>query len=301
MHLIPAIDIRNGKCVQLKQGDFERETVYGVDPVAMAQHWHSQGARRLHIVDLDAAKEGRPVNDAVIRRIVTLLRGEVSVQVAGGVRDHNAIHRWVDSGADRIVIGTLAVEHPEVIEHAMNKHQSKIAVAIDAREGKAAVKGWQETSDTPVDDFIRDMTRRGVRHFIYTDIARDGMLQHLDFSIIHHLLEVLGQPADGARPPSPAAGPQPPSPADGARAPSPAAPVHTGKSTTAPDNTGVPPPRPPADAPTLIYSGGVTSIEDVIALNEHPLEGVIIGTALYDGRIDLPTAKLALATGDGTA
>lgn len=271
MDLLPAIDIRNGKCVQLKQGDFERETVYGVDPVAMAQHWHAQGARRLHIVDLDAAKEGRPVNDAVIRRIVTLLRGEVSVQVAGGVRDHNAIHRWVDSGADRIVIGTLAVEHPDVIEHAMNKHQSKIAVAIDAREGKAATKGWLETSDTPVDGFIRDMTRRGVQHFIYTDIARDGMLQHLDFSIIHHLLEVL------------------------------AGPVHTGKSTTAPDNTGVPPPQPSEATPTLIYSGGVTSIEDVIALNEHPLEGVIIGTALYDGRIDLPTAKLALATGDGTA
>ncbi len=103
MSVIPAIDIRGGKCVQLQQGDYDRETVYGVDPVAMAQHWHGQGATRLHIVDLDAAKEGRPVNDAIIRRIVTLLRGEVSVQVAGGVRDHNAIHRWIDAGVDRVV------------------------------------------------------------------------------------------------------------------------------------------------------------------------------------------------------
>ena len=133
MDLIPAIDIRGGKCVQLKQGDYARETVYGVDPVAMAQHWHAQGATRLHVVDLDAAKEGRPVNDAVIRRIVAHLRGDVSVQVAGGVRDHNAIHRWIESGADRVVIGTWAVEHPDVIEKAMEKHQEKIAVAVDAR------------------------------------------------------------------------------------------------------------------------------------------------------------------------
>jgi phosphoribosylformimino-5-aminoimidazole carboxamide ribotide isomerase len=249
MDLLPAIDIRGGKCVQLKQGDYARETVYGVDPVAMAQHWHSQGATRLHIVDLDAAKEGRPVNDGVIRRIVTTLRGAVSVQVAGGVRDHNAIHRWVESGADRVVIGTWAVEDPDGIQKAMEKHQDKIAVAVDARGGKAAVKGWLETSDTPVDGFIKDMAHRGVRHFIYTDIARDGMLQHLDFTIVHDLLGLMAATGDPA---------------------------------------------------SLIYSGGVTSIEDVIALNQHPLEGAIIGTALYDGRIDLEQALAALATGDGT-
>ncbi|MBI5288415.1 MAG: 1-(5-phosphoribosyl)-5-[(5-phosphoribosylamino)methylideneamino]imidazole-4-carboxamide isomerase [Chloroflexi bacterium] len=249
MDLLPAIDIRGGKCVQLQQGDYARETVYGVDPVAMAQHWHAQGASRLHIVDLDAAKEGRPVNDAVIRRIVNLLRGEVSIQVAGGVRDHNAIHRWIESGADRVVVGTLAVQQPDVVEKAMEKHQQKIAVAVDAKGGKAAVKGWLETSDTPVDPFIADMARRGVRHFIYTDTSRDGMLQHLDFGLVRHLLQVLAE-------------------------------------------TGAP--------ASLIYSGGVTSIEDVIALAQHPLEGAIIGTALYDGRIDLEVALTALATGDGT-
>lgn len=258
MDILPAIDIRGGKCVQLKQGDYARETVYGVDPVAMAQHWHSQGATRLHIVDLDAAKEGRPVNDGVIRRIVTTLRGAVSVQVAGGVRDHNAVHRWVESGADRVVIGTWAVEDPDGIQKAMEKHQDKIAVAVDARGGKAAVKGWLETSDTLVDAFITDMAHRGVRHFIYTDIARDGMLEHLDFTILHDLLWLLLNPAT--------------------QAPEPAI----------------------AEPASLIYSGGVTSIEDVIALNQHPLEGAIIGTALYDGRIDLEQALAALATGDGT-
>jgi phosphoribosylformimino-5-aminoimidazole carboxamide ribotide isomerase len=247
MDIIPAIDIRGGKCVQLVQGDYARETVFGVDPVAMAQHWVSQGAKRLHVVDLDAAKEGRPVNDAVIRRIV--VQAGVPVQVAGGVRDHAAIHQWVESGAQRVVIGTLAVERPEVIEKAMVKHGDAIAIAIDARGGKAAVKGWLETSDTTVEAFIHSMTALGVRHFIYTDISRDGMLQHPDFGVAK---DVIGIIAD----------------------------------------TGAP--------ATLIYSGGVTSIEDVITLNEYDLEGAIIGTALYDGRIDLEAAQLALATGNGT-
>ena len=107
MDVIPAIDIRGGKCVQLKQGDYARETVYGVDPVAMAQHWVSQGARRLHVVDLDAARDGGPGNEAIVARIVR--QAGVPVQVAGGVRDHVAIHRWIDSGAQRVVIGTLAI------------------------------------------------------------------------------------------------------------------------------------------------------------------------------------------------
>ena len=248
MELIPAIDIRGGKCVRLVQGDYDRETVFGVDPVSMAMHWVSEGATRLHVVDLDAAKEGRPVNDAIIRRIVQEVG--VPIQVAGGVRDHSAVHRWVDAGAERVVIGTLAVEHPDIVEKALVKHGDKIAIAVDARGGKAAVKGWLETSDTPVDAFIHDMTRRGVRHFIYTDISRDGMPVHPDFEEVKHLIGVIAA-------------------------------------------TGAP--------ATLIYSGGVTAIEDVIALASHEIEGAIIGTALYDGRIDLGFATRALVTGDGTA
>jgi phosphoribosylformimino-5-aminoimidazole carboxamide ribotide isomerase len=242
MEVIPAIDIRGGKCVQLKQGDYARETVYGVDPVAMAQHWVSQGARRLHVVDLDAAKDGGPGNEAIVARIVR--QAGVPVQVAGGVRDHLAIHRWIDSGAERVVIGTLAIEQPAVVEKAMVKHGEKIAIAIDARGGKAAVKGWVVTSDATVDAIIRDMTSRGARHFIYTDISRDGMLEHLDAAGFKQVVDVVAE----AR----------------------------------------------ADA-TLIYSGGVTSIGDLMALRPYGLEGAIVGTALYDGRIDLAEAQQALA------
>ncbi len=179
MDVIPAIDIRGGRCVRLEQGDYDRETVFGVDPVAMALHWASQGATRIHVVDLDAAREGRPVNDAVIRRIV----GEagVPVQVAGGVRDHTAIHRWAEAGADRVIVGTLAVEQPSEIDRAMDKHRDKIALSVDARGGKVAVKGWLETSELTVEAFLRDMAGRGVQHFIYTDIDRDGTMTHPDF------------------------------------------------------------------------------------------------------------------------
>ena len=248
MDLIPAIDIRGGKCVRLVQGDYDRETVFGVDPVAMAMHWASQGASRLHVVDLDAAKEGRPVNEGIIRRIVN--EAGIPVQIAGGVRDHQAIHRWADAGAERIVIGTLAVEHPDIVEKALVKHGDKIAIAVDARDGKPAVKGWLETADMSIEAFIPDMTSRGVRHFIYTDISRDGMMAHPDFQQVKNLIAVL-------------------------------------------TDTGVP--------ATLIYSGGVTSIEDIITLGTYEIEGVIVGRAIYDGRIDLSEAKRALVTGDGTA
>jgi phosphoribosylformimino-5-aminoimidazole carboxamide ribotide isomerase len=250
MQIIPAIDIRGGKCVQLVQGDYARETVYGVDPVAMAMHWVSQGAQRLHVVDLDAARDGRPVNDAVIRRIVEAI--DIPVQVAGGVREHAAIHRWAEAGVDRIVIGTMAVEQPSEVERAMNKHRDKISIAVDARGGKAAVKGWLETTDTTVDAFVRQMAGIGARYFIYTDISRDGMLGHPDFASVPPIVDLVGD------------------------------------SVQRDDDAPVP----------LVYSGGVTSVEDVEALAQFDIEGVIIGTALYDGRIDLRAAQQALAVGD---
>lgn len=257
MDIIPAIDIRNGKCVRLVQGDYDRETVFGVDPIAMAVHWASQGATRLHVVDLDAAKEGRPVNDAIIRRIV--MEAQIPVQVAGGVRDHAAIHRWADCGADRIVVGTLAVEQPAEVERAMVKHRDKIAVAVDARGGKVAVKGWLETSALPVAEFIRDMASRGVQRFIYTDIDRDGTMQHPDFDELGAIAAVVSDAVAG--------------------------------SATRPSHPGE------APAP-LILGGGITSVEDIVALSQYDVEGVITGRALYDGRIDLRAAQRALAVGD---
>lgn len=248
MDIIPAIDIRGGRCVRLgAHGDYERETVYGVDPVAMAQHWAGLGATRLHVVDLDAAKEGRPVNDGVIRRIVTEVRN-LRVQVAGGVRDHAAIHRWSDAGADRIVIGTLAVENPDLIEKAMVKHQAKIAIAVDAKGGKAAVKGWLETTDTTVEPFIRDMARRGARHFVYTDIDREGMGEHPDFAHVEGIARLVAEVAG----------------------------------------------TPDGHAP-VIYSGGITSLDDLTALAAYGIEGAISGTALYNGSIDLRAALAAMA------
>ena len=257
MDIIPAIDIRNGKCVRLVQGDYDRETVFGVDPIAMAVHWASQGATRLHVVDLDAAKDGRPVNDAIIRRIV--MEAQIPVQVAGGVRDHAAIHRWADCGADRIVVGTLAVEQPAEVERAMVKHRDKIAVAVDARGGKVAVKGWLETSALPVAEFIRDMAARGVQRFIYTDIDRDGTMQHPDFDELGAIAAVVSDAVAGSA----------------------TRPAH------------------PAEAPSpLILGGGITSVEDIVALSQYDVEGVITGRALYDGRIDLRAAQRALAVGD---
>jgi len=248
VQIIPAIDIRGGRAVRLgEHGDFARERVVGVDPVGLATHWAAQGAQRLHVVDLDAAREGRPVNDAIIRRIVA--EAGVPVQVAGGVRDHDAIHAWATAGADRIIIGTAAVEHPELVEHAMRKHQDKIAVAIDARGDRAATHAWVSTSEVAVDDFIRRMAALGVRHFVYTDIARDGTDQHPDFARVRRVLDVLA-------------------------------------------DTGAP--------ATFIYSGGVSSIGDVLTLSEYGIEGAIVGGALYDGRLDLAEAMRALAHGGGT-
>lgn len=189
MDIIPAIDIRGGKCVRLVQGDYDRETVFGVDPVAMAQHWVGQGAKRLHVVDLDAARDGRPVNEAIVRRIVA--EAGVPVQVAGGVRSHDAIHRWAEAGADRIVVGTAAVEDPAMIEKAMDKHREKIAISIDARGGKPAIKGWIETSDVTVEDFMRQMAGVGVRHFIFTDIDRDGTMEHVNTDLVQPLIDML--------------------------------------------------------------------------------------------------------------
>ncbi len=248
MELIPAIDIRGGRCVRLVQGDYARETVFGDDPVAMAHRWVEQGAGRLHVVDLDAAKEGRPVNDALIARII--VETGARVQVAGGVRNAAAIDRWAETGADRVAIGTMAVEQPDAIEKAVARHGERIAVAVDAREGRVAVKGWLETSAAGVPEFMREMSRRGVRHFIYTDISRDGMMDHPDFDAFAEVIADAG--------------------------------MGTGE----------------VEAP-VIYSGGVTSIEDIVTLEEgFSIEGVIIGRALYDGRIDLRAARRALSVGD---
>jgi phosphoribosylformimino-5-aminoimidazole carboxamide ribotide isomerase len=189
MVIIPAIDIRGGKCVRLVQGDYHRETVFGEDPVAMALQWVGQGARRLHVVDLDAARDGEPVNEAIVRRIVE--EAGVPVQVAGGVRTIDDVARWADGGADRVVVGTAAVEDPAMVEGATAKYREQVAVSIDARGGKPAIKGWLETSDVTVKDFMREMAGVGVRHFIFTDIDRDGMMESVNIDLVQPLVDLL--------------------------------------------------------------------------------------------------------------
>ncbi|MBF6600006.1 MAG: 1-(5-phosphoribosyl)-5-[(5-phosphoribosylamino)methylideneamino] imidazole-4-carboxamide isomerase [Dehalococcoidia bacterium] len=287
MELIPAIDIRGGRCVRLVQGDFARETVFGDDPLALAQRWAGEGATRLHVVDLDAAREGRPVNAAIVARIIA--ETGVPVEVAGGPRGAADFDRWADAGADRIVTGTLAVEQPDVVEAAARRYPGRIAVAIDARDGRVAVRGWVETSDRTVAAVMRDMAARGIEHFIYTDIRRDGTMQHPDFDAFARVLESAALPARRR--------PAQETPAD-------AMDDASSGASTARDVDARPSEPSPAGAAShgrgsvaapVIFGGGITSIEDVARLAaDFDIEGVIIGRALYDGRLDLRAAQHAI-------
>ena len=182
MEVIPAIDLRGGRCVRLTQGDYDRETVFSDDPVAVARRWAEEGPPRLHIVDLDGAREGRPVNGGIVRAIIEAV--ELPVQVAGGVRDLEAVAGWLAAGADRVVLGTAAVRDPELVAEACRRHGERIVVSIDARDGRVAVEGWREATERRADDLLRDLAALGVQRFVYTDIARDGTLTSPNFDAI---------------------------------------------------------------------------------------------------------------------
>lgn len=172
--LYPAIDLRDGKCVRLVQGDYSQETVYGGDPVAVAQEFEEDGAPWIHVVDLDAARSGRPEN----REVVASIAGAVGVPVqsGGGIRDEFSASALLDSGVARIVIGTAALEEPRLVRRLASRHPGRIAVGLDARDGEAAVRGWTEGSGVTVSEAISWFEDAGVATFIVTDIARDGML-----------------------------------------------------------------------------------------------------------------------------
>lgn len=172
MEIIPAIDLRDGRCVRLVQGDYDREIVFSDDPVAMARSWAEQGALRLHVVDLDGAREGRPVNDEPVRRIIEAV--DLPVQIAGGVRDHDAIDAWLAAGADRVVLGTAAVRDTEFAAEAARRHGERIVVSIDARDGVVATEGWTEGTSEQAEALLLRLAALGVRRFVSTDIARDG-------------------------------------------------------------------------------------------------------------------------------
>lgn len=171
----PAIDIRDGKCVRLKQGDYNQETVYNESPLDAAQNWEALGGEYIHLVDLDGAKAGRPVNDAVIGAIASGVN--VPVQVGGGLRRLADVEKLLGLGVSRVIIGTAAINDRAFTEEVLGRYGDKVAIGIDARNGFVATHGWLETSEVRAEDLARELAALGAETFIYTDISRDGMMQ----------------------------------------------------------------------------------------------------------------------------
>lgn len=237
MHILPAVDIKNGKAVRLFQGEKDKETVYSDSPAEMARRWADQGATYLHVVDLDGAFGGRADNEPHIRDIVRAV--DIPVEVGGGVRSLDMAQRLIDLGVDRVIVGTRALESREFVDEMLATLPGRVNIGIDAKDGFVAVNGWTETSRVRAEDFLASFSGSGVAAIIYTDISRDGAL--------------AGVNADAMR--------------------------------AACAATDVP----------IIASGGVTSVDDIRALRDLPLFGIIVGKALYEERLTLAEAMAALA------
>lgn len=191
MQIYPAVDIKNGKCVRLKQGNFDDVTVYEQDPVKAAKKWIEQGASYLHIVDLDGAKQGDSQNEQIIANIVKL--SNVPVQTGGGVRSLEDIERKLSKGVARVILGTVAIKQPEIVEQAVQKFGAdKIVVGIDAKNGNVAVAGWEEVSDVSALELCLKMKQYGVKTIIYTDIAKDGMMSGVNIDSTKELVQKTG-------------------------------------------------------------------------------------------------------------
>lgn len=247
MRLFPAIDIREGRAVRLLRGDYEQETAYDADPLDAARRWVEGGADRLHVVDLDGARAGRPVNlDAVIR--IAAETG-VPVQCGGGLRDEEAVATVLGAGIDRAILGTAAIRDPELIARLCERFGAeRLLASVDARGGEVAVEGWERGGGTAVEEAILSLGERGVRHFVYTPVEVDGTLEGPGLQRLDSILAACER-----------------------------------------------------RQATLIYSGGVGSLEDlaVIARLADPrIDGVIVGRALYEGRFTVAEAITALEPAD---
>jgi phosphoribosylformimino-5-aminoimidazole carboxamide ribotide isomerase len=191
MRLIPAIDIRGGRCVRLRRGDFADETVFGDDPVAMAERWVREGAHFLHVVDLDGAREGEPRNFPVIRAIAEAV--PIPVETGGGIRTESALELIAGSRVAKAVLGTSAIDDEAFLERALNVFgPARVVVAVDAEDGFVKTKGWLERSDVRALDLVRRLKEKGVREVLYTDISRDGMMQSVNLEGIRELAESSG-------------------------------------------------------------------------------------------------------------
>jgi phosphoribosylformimino-5-aminoimidazole carboxamide ribotide isomerase len=194
MLLIPAIDLKDGHCVRLKQGDMNDSTIFSDDPAAMARRWVDAGARRLHLVDLNGAFAGKPVNEGAVRSILRAVGDDIPVQLGGGIRDLDTIERYLDDGISYVIIGTAAVKSPGFLKDACSAFGGHIIVGLDAKEGKVATDGWSKLTGHEVVDLAKKFEDYGVEGIIYTDIGRDGMLTGLNIAATVKLAQALTIP-----------------------------------------------------------------------------------------------------------
>ncbi|WP_100488864.1 1-(5-phosphoribosyl)-5-[(5-phosphoribosylamino)methylideneamino]imidazole-4-carboxamide isomerase [Sporolactobacillus pectinivorans] len=190
--IYPAIDLLGGKCVRLYQGDYGQSTVYDASPVSVAQSFYDQGAEWLHVVDLDGAKAGHPVNQQIIRNIASEV--PIRVEVGGGIRSLETVKFYLDGGVRRVVLGSSAIADPEFTREALRKYPDEVTIGLDVKNGKVAVKGWLEVSDLSATELARELIRAGACRFIYTDISRDGALQGANVAGAEKLAAEIGIP-----------------------------------------------------------------------------------------------------------
>lgn len=238
MLLIPAIDLKDGQCVRLQQGDMNAATVFSNDPAAMAAHWLEQGARRLHLVDLNGAFAGKPVNDKAIQAILAEVDGEVPVQIGGGIRDLSTIERYIDAGVSYVIIGTAAIKSPGFLQDACSAFGGHIILGLDAKDGIIATNGWSKLTKQHVIDFAQKVEDLAIESIIYTDIGRDGMLGGVNIEATVKLAQAISIPV-----------------------------IASG---------GV---------------GGLKDIENLCAVEDEGIEGVICGRAIYSGDLDFAEAQ----------
>jgi len=193
MILIPAIDLKDGKCVRLRQGIMEDETIFSDDPVAMAKQWVDAGARRLHLVDLNGAFEGKPVNGEIVRAIARAYP-ELPIQIGGGIRDFSIVEQYLDAGVSYLIIGTKAVKEPAFVGELCKKFPGHIIVGLDAKDGMVATDGWAEVTDKPVIDMAKQFEDDGVVSIVYTDIGRDGMMKGVNVEATLKLAQSISIP-----------------------------------------------------------------------------------------------------------
>lgn len=194
MLLIPAIDLKDGVCVRLKQGDMQQATRFSEDPAQMARHWVELGARRLHLVDLNGAAAGRPKNESAIKAIINAVGSKIPIQLGGGIRDLDVIERYLDDGLSYVIIGTAAVKNPGFLHDACGAFPGQIIVGLDAKDGKVATDGWSKMTRHEVIDLARKFEDYGVEAVIYTDIGRDGMLSGINIDATVKLAQSVSIP-----------------------------------------------------------------------------------------------------------